>query len=337
MRAARLHGTGDVRVGEERCPVAGEGESLVRVTAVGLCGSDLHWFSDAGIGDAVLDRPLVLGHEFAGVVEGGPWHGRRVAVDPARPCGRCEDCLSGNRNLCRTVAFAGHGANDGALREYVAWPTHLLHQVPDSLSDADAAMLEPLGVALHAMDLARLRLAGTLAVVGCGPIGLTAIQLAKAAGAGRVVAVEPLIHRRDAAAALGADVVLDPQGHDMAALVAEATSGRGVDVALEVAGTDDAVGISVHAVRPGGTVVLAGIPSEDSTTFPASVARRKGLTFKMSRRMKEMYPRALLLVENGRVDVSSLVTHTFGLDDVGQAFRVAKRREGLKVVVAPAP
>jgi L-iditol 2-dehydrogenase len=335
VKAARLHGPGDVRVADEPAPIPLEGEVLVRVTAVGLCGSDLHWFGEGGIGDAVLSSPMVLGHEFAGVIEGGPDDGIRVAVDPARPCGMCEECLEGNRNLCRSVRFAGHGTNDGGLRELVAWPSSLLHPVPASISDADAAMLEPLGVALHAMDLAHLRIGGTIAIIGCGPIGLCAVQLARLAGATQVIAVEPLEHRRQAATNVGADVVLDPAAGDIADLLARATAGRGVDVAVEVAGNDDAVHLAVMAVRPGGTVVLAGIPATDNTSFPASVARRKGLTIKMSRRMKEMYPRTIELVDRGLVDVRSLVTHTLPLDRALEAFRAADERVGLKVIVAP--
>lgn len=335
MKAARLHGLGDVRVADEPAPVPVDGEVLVRVTAVGLCGSDLHWFSEGGIGDAVLSSPVVLGHEFAGVIEGGPDSGTRVAVEPARPCGQCEECLEGNRNLCRSVRFAGHGTDDGGLRELVAWPRSLMHPVPASISDADAAMLEPLGVALHAMDLAHLRIGGTIAVVGCGPIGLCVVQLARLAGATQVIAVEPLEHRRRAAAAAGAHVVLDSAARDVLDLLGSATGGRGVDVVVEVAGNDDAVRTAVMAVRPGGTVVLAGIPATENTSFPASVARRKGLTIKMSRRMKEMYPRTIELVDRGLVDVRSLVTHTLPLGRALEAFRVADERVGLKVIVVP--
>ncbi|WP_024288286.1 zinc-binding dehydrogenase [Cellulomonas sp. KRMCY2] len=335
MKVARLHGLGDVRVAEEAPPTPAEGESLVRVTAVGLCGSDLHWFSEGSIGDAGLSQPLVLGHEFAGVVEGGPLDGRRVAVDPAHPCGRCEQCFEGNHNLCPTVRFAGHGSNDGGLRELIAWPTALLHPVPDSLSDADAAMLEPLGVALHALDLGRPPIGGVVVIVGCGPIGLCMIQLARIAGATRVVALEPLAHRRAAAAAMGADVVLDPGTPDIAAAIADATGGRGADVTFEIAGNDAAVGLAVAAARPGSRVVLAGIPADDTTTFPAGLARRKGLTLMLSRRMKEMYARTTQLVDRGLVDVTSVVTHTYPLDDAATAFRVADDRTGLKVVVTP--
>ena len=335
MKVARLHAVGDVRVADESAPTVGPGESLVRVTAVGLCGSDLHWFAQGGIGDAQLSRPLVLGHEFAGVIAAGSDAGRRVAVDPARPCGACEQCLEGNRNLCPTVGFAGHGSTDGGLRELVAWPTSLLHPVPDALSDADAAMLEPLGVALHSHDLGRPRVGETVAVIGCGPIGLCLVQLARVGGAVSVVAVEPLAHRRAAAAAMGADVVLDPGSADAVAQLTQATSGRGVDVAFEAAGTDASVTLALEAVRPGGRVVLVGIPDEDRTSFPAALARRKGVTIALSRRMKEVYPRTIALASSGRVDVSPIVTHTYGIEHAAEAFAVATDRVGLKIIVQP--
>jgi L-iditol 2-dehydrogenase len=335
VKAARLHGVGDIRIADEDRPTPCAGESLVRVTAVGLCGSDLHWFSEGGIGDAQILHPLVLGHEFAGIIEGGPNDGRRVAVDPACPCGACEQCLEGNRNLCPTVRFAGHGTNDGGLRDYLAWPTTLLHPVPDALSDADAAMLEPLGVALHAHDLGKTRVGGVVAVIGCGPIGLCLVQLARAAGACQVVALEPLGHRREAAAAMGADIVIDADAADVHAALAEATLGRGVDVVFEAAGNDAAVALAVAAARPGGRVVLAGIPGQDTTTFPASVARRKGLTIQLSRRMKEAYPRTTRLVVDGLVDVSSIVSHVFPLARADDAFSAACDRVGLKVIVSP--
>ncbi len=335
MKVARLHGAGDIRVADEDRPSLAAGESLVRVTAVGLCGSDLHWFSEGGIGDAELSRGLVLGHEFAGIIEGGPDDGRRVAVDPARPCGACEQCLEGNRNLCLTVRFAGHGSDDGGLRELVPWPTALLHPVPETLSDTDAAMLEPLGVALHAHDLGKPQVGGVVAVIGCGPIGLCLVQVARAAGAMQVVAVEPLSHRRQAAAAMGADVILDAAADNVRAAIAEATGGRGVDVAFEAAGNDEGVALAVAAARPGGRVILVGIPGQDSTTFPASLARRKGLTLKLSRRMKDVYPRATWLATRGLVDVASIVTRTFPLEKADEAFRAAGNRVGLKIVVSP--
>jgi len=326
MTAARLHGVRDIRMHSEALPVAGAGEELVRITAVGLCGSDLHWFTEAGIGDAKLTRPVVPGHEFAGVIEGGPRHGLPVAVDPALPCRQCEMCVGGDGNLCPDVVFAGHGGQDGGLQQYLAWPSWALHPLPGGLSAADGAMLEPLGVALHALDLGHLRIGSTVAVVGAGPIGLLLVQAAKSAGATRVVAVEPLAHRRDAAKRLGADLVLDAD---------DACDEIGADTVFEMAGNDEAVELSLRAARPGARVVLGGIPDGDRTSFQASLARRKGLTLVLVRRMNEAYPRAIRLVEQGLVDVSSIVSHRYPLERAAEAFAVAAERKGLKVVIEP--
>jgi L-iditol 2-dehydrogenase len=332
---ARFHAARDVRLAAEPAPVPAAGESLVRITAVGLCGSDLHWYDEGGIGDARIDHPIVGGHEMAGVVTGGPLDGVRVAVDPAIPCHRCDLCLRGHHNLCRDLLFAGHAVRDGGLQRYLAWPTDRLHRLPDALSDADGAMLEPLGVAVHAVDLGHIPLGGSVAVIGCGPIGLLLIQVARAAGAARVVAADPLAHRRAAARERGADEVLDPAEDGYADRLAGFTAGLGVDVGFEIAGTDPAIAATMHAVRPGGRVVLAGIPSTETSSFPASVARRKGLTIALVRRMKEVYPRATALVTAGLVDVRTLVSHRFPLTEVNEAFGTAVARPGLKVLVEP--
>ncbi len=220
--------------------------------------------------------------------------------------------------MCERVRFAGHGQEDGALREYIAWPEECLFTLPDSLSDADGAMLEPLGVAIHAVDLAHLRVGMSVGVFGCGPIGLLVIQMAHLAGAITVFATEPLTHRLEAALSLGAR---------------QWTPDQTVDVSFEVAGENAAVETAFAAVKPGRHVILAGIPADDRTSFSASVARRKGLTIKLVRRMKFTYPRAIQLVEHGKVDVRSLVSHRFQLDQARQAFMHAQRREGLKVIV----
>ena len=337
MQVARLHGVGDIRLTDEPAPNVPAGHSLVRVTAVGLCGSDLHWYAEAGIGDARLGRPLVLGHESAGVIEGGPRHGQAVAVDPAIPCGVCELCQEGHRNLCVRIRFSGHGGQDGTLSEFVAWPTELLHPLQEGLTAADGAMLEPLGVAIHAVDIAHLRVGTSVGVFGCGPIGLFLVQVARAAGAATVVAVDPLPHRLEAARRLGADLALPPEEvGDPARLAGRAGGNRhGMHVAFEAAGTDDAVALAVGSARPGARVVLVGIPDGDRTSFPAGHARRKGLTILVSRRMKEVYPRAMDLAGSGRVDVRSVVSASFPLSDVGKAFEAAACRSGLKVVVAP--
>ncbi len=332
---ARLHAARDLRLGHEPEPVAGLGESVVAVTAVGLCGSDLHWYTEGGIGDAVLSRPLVGGHEMAGVIRGGTRDGERVAIDPAIPCGHCDLCLRGYRNLCRNIVFAGHSTCDGGLRELMTWPTRLLHPLPDSVADADGAMLEPLGVAIHALDLGHVRLGAQPAVIGCGPIGLCLIQLLRLAGARAVLAADPLPHRRAAAQRAGADTVLDPDDDDYAEQLHHATSGLGTDVTFEVAGDDAAIAASVQVSRPGARLVLVGIPEDDRSSFPAGATRRKGLTIVMARRMNDVYPRAIQLASTGRVELGPLVSDRYPLTEVNAAFEFAAARNGLKVVVEP--
>ncbi|MFV0426264.1 MAG: zinc-binding dehydrogenase [Beutenbergiaceae bacterium] len=331
MRVARLHGPSDIRIEQAPEPQIPSGFTAVRVSDVGLCGSDLHWFVEGGIGDATLIEPLVPGHEFAGIGVGGDLDGVPVAVDPAIPCERCQLCQEGHRNLCVNIRFAGHRTLDGGMAEIIAWPTHLLHPLPEGFTGSDGAMLEPLGVALHAWDLAHSRVGSTVAVIGAGPIGLLIIQIACAAGAGQVVAVEPLAHRREAALRYGADAAYSPEeaGRDR-----WRSYGLGADVVFEAAGSDEALDTSVWAARPGARVMLVGIPDADRTSFLTHDVRRKGLTLVMVRRMKEMYPRAIRLVQQGHVDVRSMVTQRVGLAQAGAAFEQAVRRQGLKTVVA---
>lgn len=328
MKVLRLHGAGDLRLHDEPDPRAADGEVLVRVTAVGLCGSDRHWFVEGGIGDAVLERPLVLGHEFAGVIASGPRAGERIALDPAAPCGECDVCRDGLPHLCAGGRFAGHGSTDGALRTMLAWPQELARPVPDCVADAEATLLEPLGIALHALDLGHAGRGTRAGVFGCGPIGLLVVQALAAAGGETVVATDPLAHRREAARACGAAESVDPRE-----LTRDALS---LDVAFEAAGTDEALGDAIDAVRPGGRVVLVGIPDGDRTSFVASSARRKGLSLLLCRRMTAAeLPRAIRLAESGAVDLGSLVGERHPLDDWRDAFAALVERRTLKIVIEP--
>lgn len=330
MNVIRLHGVGDLRLSDELVPALAHDETLIHVAAVGLCGSDLHWLDEGAIGDARLRKPLILGHEFAGVTP----EGLRVAADPAIPCGECEFCREGNPNLCIALRFAGHDAQDGALREFMPWVTRCLHPLPDSLNDIEGAMLEPLGVALHAIDLGHVKPGMSIGVFGCGPIGLLIVQLARLTGATTIFATDILVHRLEAARAFGATHTIEADGQESNEILS-ITSGRGVDVAFEVAGANAAVEGAMASAKPGARVVLVGIPGDDRTVFTASVARRKGLTIKLSRRMKLAYPRAIRLAASGKIDLRSIVTHRFPLAQFQQAFCAARERKGLKIVIEP--
>lgn len=334
MRVLRLHGALDARLADEPVPVPGPGEALVRVTAVGICGSDLHWFAEGAVGESSLDRPLVLGHEAAGVIADGPRAGERVAIDPSVPCGRCATCARGLGHLCPDVRFLGHGTTDGALRDHLAWPEAQLVPLPDAIDDVGGALLEPLGVAIHALRLAGLRPGDRIGIFGAGPIGLLLIQLAHAAGAAQVVATDRLAHRVAAARRLGAVAEVVTDGSERAVLL-EATGGAGVDTAIEIAGEDDAIGAATELVKPAGVVVIAGIPVGLSVTITGAAARRKGLDLRFARRMNRVYPQAIRLVRRGLVDLDLVVSDRYPLSAAPTALAAATRREGGKVMVLP--
>jgi L-iditol 2-dehydrogenase len=336
MKSLRIHAVGDLRLHEESIPEPNFDEALIRVKAVGICGSDIHWHADGSTGESRIGAPFVLGHEFGGVVEGGAMDGLRVAVDPNIPCDTCEFCLEGNPNLCPDHYFAGHPPVDGALREYISWPMKALVPIPDSITDEDAAVLEPLGVAIHNVDLGHVKPGMIVGVYGCGPIGLLTIQVARAAGASEIIATDLLPHRLEAAKEFGADrVYLASSNGDERAPILVDTHKLGVNVAFEVAGENAAVETAIETAKPGGRVVLCGIPSVNQVHFRASTARRKGLSIMMVRRMKHVYPRAVKLVETRQVDVGSIVTHQFTLEQAAEAFGMAQKREGLKIIINP--
>ncbi|NLS78050.1 MAG: alcohol dehydrogenase catalytic domain-containing protein, partial [Chloroflexi bacterium] len=199
-----------MRIVQAARPVPGPGEVLLRIRAVGICGSDLHYYKEGGIGDAVVNEPLIIGHEFAAeVAELGPgvtglFVGQPVAVEPAMPCHHCELCVEGNSNLCPSVRFAGSPGVQGAMREYMVHPAANCFPLLPGMTFADGAVLEPLGIGIHAVDLGKQKVGATVAVLGCGPIGLLTMQVARAAGASRIFATDLLDYRLEAAKKCGA-------------------------------------------------------------------------------------------------------------------------------------
>jgi L-iditol 2-dehydrogenase len=334
VRAVRLHGVRDMRVEEVPDPVPSEGEVLLAVKAVGVCGSDMHHYLEGAIGGIGSPEPFVLGHEFAAeVVAGGRLPpGSLVAVDPNRACGTCEWCRAGHTNLCPNVQFAGVPPYPGALAEYVTARPEELVPLPEGFDAATAALLEPLGVAIHALDLARLRPMASVAVLGAGSIGLLMLQVARWSGAGSVIVVDPLAYRRRLASELGADATAASADG-----VRAWTEGRGVDVVLEATTSPEGPQHAAEAVRIGGRLVLVGIPTGDTFTLDAALVRRKGLTIKMSRRMGNVYRRAIALVETGRVRFEPILTHRFELERTAEAFELHARYDDgvVKSVVYP--
>jgi L-iditol 2-dehydrogenase len=346
MLAARLHGPKDLRA--ERVPhpgAPGRGQVLLRVSVTGICGSDLHSYHDGRIGDTSLQGPLILGHEFSGIVEAvGPESqdghfeplkpGMRVAVDPAQPCGHCELCEHGHPNLCRHLAFCGNYPYGGSLCEWMHMPARSCFLVSRKIDDEAAALLEPLGVAIHAVDFAKLRVGYSAAIIGAGPIGLLILQIARLAGADPIFITDKLPWRLKLAQKWGG-IPIGYDKEDATQRITKETHGRGVDVAIEAAWADESVAQGAEMARLGGRLVVVGISGHNRLELKASTARRKGLTIIMSRRMKHTYPRAIRLVESGRVDLAGLVSHRFALKKTPEAFRLntAYEDEVVKVMI----
>ena len=324
--AVRLLDVGRVEPFEMPLDEPGPDEVLIRVLSVGLCGSDAHWFEEGGIGDATLpDGGLIPGHEFCGVIESGPRTGERVAVDPAIPCLRCEQCAAGRFHLCLDMRFAGHGATNGAMRSHLTWPERCLVTLPDGLPDEQGALLEPLGVALHAIDLGMVHPGDRTAVIGCGPVGLLLVAALAASGVTKILADDPLEHRLAAAVAMGAQ-----PGNG------SSVSNPAVDVVFDCAGSDESLHTALDLARPGGRIVLVGVPAGDRTSFQASLARRKEVSLLLCRRMlPDDLMRAAELAGNGSVPLDALITHRYPLADAATAFETLLARTGLKVVVQP--
>ena len=347
MRAARLHGSKDIRLDEVSAPGSpAEGEVLLRVRAVGLCGSDLHMFKDVRIGNTEFSSPLVLGHEFMGEVAalgggalGGDHQplrvGQRVAVDPAVPDERHELFEKGHPNLV-PERFYGLYPDDGALQECMLVKAKNCFPLLESISDGAGTLLETLGVALHAVDLGRLKLADTVAVIGCGPVGLLILKLAQLSGTRAVYACDKFPWRVEKAKDWDAtEAWIQESKADSITRIEQLTNGRGADVVFEAAWAEDSIDMAAEMVRPGGRLVLVGIPSEDTFTMKHSTARRKGLSVMFSRRMKHTYPRAIALASSGQFALDELISHRFSLSSTPEAFRLnAAYEDGvLKVIV----
>lgn len=310
-------------------PTPAPHEALVRVESAGICGSDLHYYTDGRIGDTIVREPLVLGHEYAGIVESvgrdadSSLVGKRVAVEPGIPCLRCEWCRSGHYNVCPQLQFPGLPPNHGAFREYITVHADFCFPVPEQMSAAEAALIEPLAVAVHTVELARVRPGDTAAVLGLGPIGLMTAEVAKLCGISYIYGTDLLDFRLEAGRKFGVDATCNASQDDTVSWILEQTRGRGVDIVFDCARSSLTPSIACRVAKPAGRVILTGISGESEGVFPVDVARRKELTVTWCRRFLFNYPTAIHLAVSRKIDLRALITHSFSLDDIGKAFEIA--------------
>lgn len=334
MRASVLLSARELTIEERPVPQPAADEVLVQVGAVGVCGSDVHYFREGKIGDFVVEAPLVLGHESGGVIVAvgadvdASRIGQRVSIEPQRPCGRCRECRVGKYNLCPDMEFFATPPIDGAFTEFVTIQSTFAHDVPDNVSDEAAALLEPLSVAITSVRKAGVVPGSTVLIAGAGPIGIITAQTARAFGAGEVIVSDLVEARRERALQYGATRVIDPRTQDLADIEVP------IDAFIDASGAAPAVQAGIRAVRPAGTAVLVGLGNSEMA-LPVEDIQNREINVTGIFRYTETWPVAIQLVASGQVDLDSLVTGRFGLDEVEQALESDTDPDSLKSVVYP--
>jgi threonine 3-dehydrogenase len=330
-----------IELQEVPIPTPGPGQVLVKVQAASVCGTDLHIFNWDQWAQGRIHPPLIPGHEFAGVVAGKGRgvttvkEGDLVSAEMHVACGKCMQCRIGEAHICQHVRILGVD-EDGAFAEYAIIPETNIWKLSPQIPHEYATLLDPLGNAVHAV-LSGPIAAQTVAVTGCGAIGLFSIAVAKACGAAKVFAVEVNEHRRAVAAKMGADVVLDPATEDVAARIKDETDGTGVDVLLEMSGVPTAIRTGFAALRTGGRASLLGIPSK-----PFELDFAKDIIFKGAivlgingRKMFETWFQMEALLATGKLNLEPAITHRLKLGEFEQAMELLRTGEAIKVVLRP--
>ena len=332
MKAAILHGPRDLRVERLRDPRPEPGEVVVRMTAAGLCGTDYEIWSGA----RPVAYPRIMGHELVGRVEAiasdvtrvSP--GDPVVVEPNYSCGHCPLCREGNRNLCLSRTTIGINA-DGGFAELVRVPARCCWRATAGAASDALLLAEPLAVVVRAVGRGEPKPGETAAIVGAGTLGLLALQVLRARGA-KVMVTSRSRRRFALASQLGADAThATPEG-PLADAARQFAGREGVDLVVETAGTAEAVTHALELVRPGGRVVLTGLPHEPTSVSFFSVVRRE-ITLTGSMIYQDEFPEALRLVESGAVQTTPLITHRFGLDRIGEAFVAHADPSSIKVAL----
>jgi L-iditol 2-dehydrogenase len=312
--------------------IVNDNDVLIRMTVVGICGSDIHYYSTGRIGSQVVEYPFTVGHEGAGVVEAvgaavtSVKPGDPIAVEPSVACGHCSQCLAGRPHTCENNLFLGcPGQIEGNLAEYLVMPESQCIKLKGGLKPEHGATSEPLAIGCYAVKQSALSANDSIAIIGFGPIGMSVLQMAKAKGVTNIVVSEKIDERVKMAEKNGATKVVNPLRES----VQQAIDNE-FDVVFECCGQQEAMDTAVDILRPGGKLMVVGIPEFGRWSFCADVARRKELSFIHIRRQNDCTHQTLDMIEEGLVDGSAMITHHFRFDQIAEAFDMVKNyRDGV--------
>ena len=332
MKASFLIRQGEIEVREIEAPALADDEVLVRVASVGVCGSDVHYYQHGKIGPYIVDKPMILGHELSGTIEAvgsavNPDRiGKRVAVEPQRPCRKCDQCQAGRYNLCPNIEFYATPPIDGAFAEFVKIQNEFAFDIPDSVSFDAAALIEPLSVGIWACKRAEIGPGSRVLIAGAGPIGIIMAQTASALGAKEVIVTDISDDRREFAMQYGATKTLDPR--------VDQIEGLDVDAFIDASGVAQAVSQGIKGVGPAGRVILVGMGNDD-VLLPVSYIQNKEIWVSGVFRYANTWPTGIEMVASGKVNLDVLVTHRFGLNSVEDALNSGKTPGAMKAIVEP--
>lgn len=323
--AAFLTKIEEIEFGEVEVPKIKADEVLVKMEAIGVCGSDVHYYSHGRIGDFVVEFPFILGHECAGtIVEAGSGvkhlkTGDRVALEPGVPCGHCEFCLSGKYNLCPDVKFFATPPYSGCLMNYVSHPAQFAFKLPDNVSSVEGALVEPLAIGINAALTGGVKLGDTVVVFGAGCIGLVSLLASKAYGATKVITVDVIEKRLSVAKNMGA-ITLNAKECDVIEEINRLTDGRGAQVVIDCAGTNTTMCQTVEAAKSGGTIVWVGLACDSVSGLKSGLVSTKELTIKSIFRYRNLYPTTIAAIADGKIDISGIISDKYKFEDTPKAF-----------------
>ena len=348
MKAALLTGIEKIEICDIPWPTLQKPDDvIIQVKAVGICGSDIHYYTRGGIGEQRVVYPFCLGHECAGeVMAVGPGvpdesrfkPGELVVIDPAVACGTCRQCKQRRFNTCENLLFLGcPGQMPGALCEYLTMPASCCYKVPPTLSPAQAILAEPLSIALHALTFLRNPTDAEVAVLGCGPIGLSVILAAKHMGVLSIYATDKIDSRVKAASLLGITAVGNPAQEDIVEKYSAGEPG-GFDAVIECCGQQEAIDQGIQLLTPGGQLIIVGIPETKQIDFDPHLLRRKEISIHNIRRQNNCMARAIELLAGNSAAFDFMITHRYRLDEIEAAFRLVKNYDDgvIKAIVNPA-
>lgn len=337
MKAMMLTGIGQMEMKELPTPaILNQKDVLIKMKTLGVCGSDIHYYVSGKIGSQVVQYPFTVGHEGAGVVEavGGEVTlvkpGDRIAIEPAMPCGECDQCKGGRPHTCRKLRFLGcPGQAEGSLSDYIVMPQSSCFKIPDQMTFDEAAISEPLAIGLYAVRQSIPMKGAKVGILGFGPIGMSVLLPALAMGAAEVYVTDKIDERLQIAKRSGALLTANPEKEDVVVSIADRVPEL-LDVVFECCGEQDAIDNAVDLLKPGGKLMIIGIPKFERWSFPVDKSRHKELTIQNVRRQNEAVQPALDMMASGEISVSEMVTHRYKFEDTKQAFElVAGYRDGV--------